>query len=215
MHLHAFDDGGKTHYLHKDVVGAWREFQADAAQAGFAPVVISAYRGFERQLAIWNAKASGQRQVLDDADKPVVMAGLEDIDKIHAIMRFTALPGASRHHWGTDFDIVDMSVVDADYDWQLTLAETQGDGPCANFYQWLAEYQPADFAFKRPYLVDTGGIAIEPWHFSHRAAAAPFEAMLSAAAVKAVISGSELALKACVLANFDELYERYIGAGGK
>ena len=210
--LISISDGGKNHYLMPEVAAAWRLFQAKASDAGFNAIIVSAYRNFDRQLAIWNAKALGQRKVLDDSGSAVNMAVLSDIDKVHAIMRYTALPGASRHHWGTDIDIVDTSLMDENYSVQLTVAETCNDGVCAAFYSWLDGYQhDAEYQFKRPYSVDTGGIAVEPWHLSHRGTVAPFETALTPALVKAAISEQDLVLKATVLANFDELYERYIG----
>ena len=32
-----------------------------------------------------------------------------------AILLWSALPGASRHHWGTDFDVFDRAAVPPDY----------------------------------------------------------------------------------------------------
>lgn len=208
--LETIDEGNKTHLLLPEVANSWRKFQLRAREAGFKPVLVSAYRDFNRQLAIWNAKALGLRPVLDDKEVPLDMSVLSEQEKVHAIMRFTALPGASRHHWGTDIDIVDTSRMPSDYAIQLTVAETCGDGPCAEFYRWLDGQDTNSIDFKRPYQFDNGGIAIEPWHFSHVKMAAKCEDLMSPALIMAALESEDMALKETVLAEFDELYERYI-----
>jgi len=35
-------------------------------------------------------------------------------EKIASILRWSALPGTSRHHWGTDLDIIDAKALTAE-----------------------------------------------------------------------------------------------------
>ena len=70
-----------------------------AEQAGQTLAVASAYRGFDRQLSIWNAKARGEKPVLDLAGQAIDLDCLSDWDRVQAILTWSALPGASRHHW--------------------------------------------------------------------------------------------------------------------
>ncbi|WP_350595574.1 M15 family metallopeptidase, partial [Pseudoalteromonas sp. 45-MNA-CIBAN-0466] len=94
-----------------------------------------------------------------------------DIDKCIAIMLYSALPGASRHHLGTDLDIYDKSAVSDDYVLQLSPNEYQQGGPFAKLSQWLDTHL-AEFGFYRPYQYDLGGVAPELWHISHIAQSA-------------------------------------------
>ena len=80
--------------------------QLDARAEGFQLVAASSYRSYESQLTIFNAKWRGERPVLDDADRPLSRELYSDEQWLHRILRFSALPGTSRHHWGTDLDAV-------------------------------------------------------------------------------------------------------------
>lgn len=74
--------------------------------------ICSAYRSFERQLAIFNAKANGSRPLLDKNSHPVDTQNLNEAELLDTILIWSALPGSSRHHWGTDIDLFDASTVD-------------------------------------------------------------------------------------------------------
>ncbi len=39
------------------------------------------------------------------------MAALSDLEKCKAMLRWSAVPGASRHHWGTEIDIFDPDLL--------------------------------------------------------------------------------------------------------
>jgi len=52
-----------------------------------------------RQAEIWNAKAAGLRPVLDANEQPIDTGTLSERELVFAILRWSALPGASRHHW--------------------------------------------------------------------------------------------------------------------
>ena len=100
--------------VHRAIVAPLTALQADAAQAGFDLRLVSGYRSFDRQLAIWNAKAMGKRAVLDSAGRVLDISALSEVELVNAIMRWSALPGASRHHWGSDIDVYDAAAVSAD-----------------------------------------------------------------------------------------------------
>jgi LAS superfamily LD-carboxypeptidase LdcB len=106
---------------------------------------------------------------------------LSDTDWLAAILRFSALPGTSRHHWGTDFDIWDRSTVTDDYAPQLLTSEYQRGGVFAEMSAWLDDQISADNAegFYKPYDVDRGGVAPEPWHISYRPVAEGYFRQLS------------------------------------
>jgi LAS superfamily LD-carboxypeptidase LdcB len=100
-----------NHRLQADVADAFAHLQRDAASAGFELVIASSFRSFSRQLLIWNAKAAGERPVHDDAGTALDMAVLPVQEQLHAILRYSALPGTSRHHWGTDLDVFDAAAL--------------------------------------------------------------------------------------------------------
>ena len=149
---------------------AFERLQQRAQAAGWGLSVASGYRSFQRQLAIFNAKAAGRRAVLDDAGRRLDSSTLSQNDWLHAILRFSALPGTSRHHWGTDFDFWDPSAVQRDYKLRLEASEYQVGGGFSGINEWLNEQIARDDAegFFRPYSKDLGGVAPEPWHISFR-----------------------------------------------
>ena len=120
--------GDRVFLVHREVVEPLACLQADAREAGFDLQLVSAYRSFERQLAIWNAKAEGRRELLDAQGQPLPFESLTPEQRLFAIMRWSAVPGLSRHHWGTDIDIFDASRM-AIGDVQLIPQEVEGNGP--------------------------------------------------------------------------------------
>ena len=198
-------------YIHRQVVKPLSDLQQAASEAGFDLRVCSAFRSFERQLSIWNAKASGARAVMDNSGQPLDMASLDSWQKTQAILRWSALPGASRHHWGTDFDIYDASAMPESYQIKLIPEEVQGDGLFAPMHNWLDQYiQSGTTGFYRPYEFDTGGIAPERWHLSYRPLADQYLDILTTDVVADKLQQSELILMDTVMEHLDEIYNRYI-----
>lgn len=197
--------------VHQQLCGPLLFLQARAASAGFILKVASSYRSFDRQLLIWNNKAQGLRPVLNDAGEAIDLSLLSPREKVFAILRWSALPGASRHHWGTDVDVYDGSRISADYQLQLTVAETVGDGPFAEFHQWLSEeLMQGNSDFFRPYAQDRGGIAPEPWHLSYAPLARNFSQQFNQQILRQQLEQTDLELKQTVLDNLDEIYQRFI-----
>lgn len=183
-----------------------------AAQQGFELCVASGFRSFERQLVIWNAKVEGLRPVLDDQNRVVNMASLNELQRIVAIMRFSALPGASRHHWGSDIDIYDRAALTKGASVQLLPSESAVGGPFYNFHQWLdVLLQRGDCeGFYRPYNLDRGGVAPEPWHFSYAPMAANYQSSLTLQVLFEVIDSADIGFKATILDNLPYLFQRFV-----
>ncbi len=197
--------------LHPHTLAAVLDLRARAAQFGFDLRIASSFRNFERQLLIWNNKALGLRTVLDSAGEAMDIRCLTDRDKVFAILRWSALPGASRHHWGTDLDVYDASRIDETYQLQLTVAETEIGGPFAEFHNWLdTELQQTGCPFYRPYAQDYGGVAPEPWHLSYAPLAKGYAQMFTQDILREQIELAPLELKEIVLENLDEIFHRYI-----
>ena len=203
---------GEGAQLHPQAAAAFRRLQAAAAEAGFQLAIASAHRSFARQCAIWDAKASGRRPVHDDAGEMVDLAALSAPEQAHAILRFSALPGTSRHHWGTDLDVYDAAAVPADYRVQLTPDEVAPAGPFGPLHAWLDARMAADRSegFFRPYAQDRGGVAVERWHLSYAPLSVHCESMLDAALLRACWSGEELLLREVLEAELPALLARYV-----
>ncbi|GAA5189676.1 M15 family metallopeptidase [Ferrimonas gelatinilytica] len=187
-----------------------RAFEAlceGAGQAGFQLEIASGWRSFERQLAIFNGKARGARPLMDAHQRPCDVTLMSDADILDAILAWSALPGTSRHHWGTDLDIFDASALSRD-DLRLEPWEYDSGGPCHELSEWL-EQNMADYGFYRPYRADLGGVKPEPWHLSYAPIAVPSLSQLDAEALAAQLSEVEIALKPTILAQLPGLLERY------
>ena len=201
----------ENQFIHKQVLQPLIDLQVAGREAGFDIKICSAFRSFERQLFIWNGKASGMRPVMDPFGKAINIQELSSWQKIQAILRWSALPGASRHHWGTDFDIFDANAMPENYQIQLTPEEVQGDGLFAPMHDWLDDYLKSEKTnFYRPYTIDKGGIAPERWHLSYRPLADQYAQMLNADVLSNRLKDSNLMLLDVVLEYLDDIFQRYI-----
>ena len=195
---------------------AFAELQRDAGEAGFELAIASSYRSFARQLAIFNAKASGQRPVHDDAGRSVDMARLPPADQLQAILRFSALPGTSRHHWGTDLDVFDAAALADDARVQLTPDEVAPGGVFDALHCWLDGRMAAgqSHGFYRPYGEDRGGVAVERWHLSYAPLAVGCASGMSAQVLRErwqeALGGSELLLQDEIEGSLAALLHRYV-----
>lgn len=199
----------QQYQLHRETRPALQALQQAAKAAGFELKIASAFRSFERQLMIWNHKFDGHRALLDSHCQPVDAASLSDIERIHTILRWSALPGASRHHWGTDLDVYAANCLPEGTRLQLEPWEYAPGGHQAEFSEWL-QTALARFDFYQPYAEDRQGVAVEPWHISHASISTPLLAQLTPELLHRTLQASQIAGKSQILANLDTLYTRYI-----
>jgi LAS superfamily LD-carboxypeptidase LdcB len=197
--------------LHPQVEPAARQLREAAAAAGIDLAVVSSYRDFSRQSAIWNGKFRGERALLDASGQPLDAARLDGPARVRAILIWSALPGASRHHWGTDFDVIDRAAVGPDYRPQLTVEEFTGRGPFVRLNEWLAA-NLGNHGFFRPYTTDRGGVRPEPWHLSYAPVAGPALQALTLDVLTQAIEGSDLEGRGIVLAQLAGIYDKYVVA---
>jgi LAS superfamily LD-carboxypeptidase LdcB len=195
--------------LHADAIEPVLALRAAAAEAGFDLAIASSFRDFDRQLGIWNAKFRGERVLLDREERPLDAAALDERGKVDAILLWSALPGASRHHWGSDFDVFDRAAVPAAYRPQLTVSEFTGDGPFAALNDWLSA-NLARFAFFRPYLTDRGAVHPEPWHLSYAPISGPALARLTLDVLYEALATSEILGREHVLTRLPEIHAKYV-----
>lgn len=208
-HLGIWRDEAGECRLHREVIAPLRALCERAASAGIRLCVASGFRSFERQLAIWNAKARGERPVFDASGQPCPWTQMTERERVHAILRWSALPGASRHHWGTDVDVWDAAAVAPAYRLRLEPEEYAPGGPFHRLSQWLAVELNEAAGFVRPYD-GTTGVAAEPWHLSYLPLAADFERQLTPALLRASMAGAEMELRAAVEAELETIHARFI-----
>jgi len=141
-------------YMKTQAYEAYKEMYADAAKEGIELTIVSAFRSFYHQKAIWEAKWTGKRKVLgNDLSKKYPNAEA----RAKVILMFSSMPGTSRHHWGTDVDI--YSVEDADF--------LKGKGK--KIYDWLVK-NAHNYGYCQVYTpkpeTRTTGYEEEKWHWS-------------------------------------------------
>jgi LAS superfamily LD-carboxypeptidase LdcB len=195
--------------LHNEVVAPFLAMRAAAAADGIDLVAFSSFRDFDRQLAIWNGKFRGERPMQDRAGNPLDALMLRPEERVAAILWWSALPGASRHHWGTDFDVLDARALPAGYKMQVVPAEYTAGGPFHRLTTWLDSHMHA-FGFFRPYTTDRGGVAPEPWHLSYAPVARRAQEAFTVEDLRAVIAESQIEGKSEVLAALGPNYTNYV-----
>ncbi len=195
--------------LETSTAAAFSRMQQAARLDGLELALVSGYRNFERQAAIWQAKLAGLRPVYDAQQQVVDLTQLQGFAKLEAVLLYSALPGASRHHWGTDLDLYDSAAVDADYRVQLVTAEYQQGGPFFRLSQWLAQHA-ASFGFFLPYRQYLGGVAAEPWHLSYQPLAALYQQQFSLAMLHEAVLSAELAEQPLILQHLAHIFQRFV-----
>jgi LAS superfamily LD-carboxypeptidase LdcB len=195
--------------LHREVVSPFLTLRAAAAADGIDLVAFSGFRDFDRQLAIWNGKFRGERPLQDRSGRPLDVASLSAAQRVEAILWWSALPGASRHHWGTDFDVMDAAALPPGYKLQVIPAEYQRGGPFHRLTTWMDEHLHA-FGFYRPYTADRGGVSPEPWHLSHARVADAAASQFSLQGLRGVLESAEIEGKPEVLDALERNYSNYV-----
>ena len=189
---------------------AFQAMRAAASREGFDLQVASAFRDFSRQARIWNAKFRGERPVYDRHGNALDHASLASEDLIDAILAWSALPGASRHHWGTDVDVFDGARVATRADVKLLPEESAPGGVFAALHSWL-DREMGRFGFYRPYDVWRGGLNAEPWHLSFQTEAADaLQALTPAAMAEGLANAPQFDGSAAVLPRLADIHARYV-----
>ncbi len=147
---------GAPYLLHEDTYAAFQRMHAAALEDGVRLKIISATRNFNRQKQIWEAKWNGQR-LLEGTEKADEVYP-DPADRARAILRYSSMPGTSRHHWGTDMDLNALN--NGYFD----------DGEGKAIYDWLTNHA-AEYGFCQPYTPKGGerpdGYEEERWHWSY------------------------------------------------
>jgi LAS superfamily LD-carboxypeptidase LdcB len=197
--------------LHARAAQALLALRNEARLAGIDLYVVSAFRDFNRQLAIWSAKFTGQRPLLDRSGVEINRSKLYESALIDAILIWSALPGASRHHWGSEIDVIDSAAVRPGARAQLVPEEFAAGGRFERLNGWL-DSNMGRFGFFRPYATFKGGFQPEPWHLSFAEVSTPALQVLSVDVLREAIEAADMPGQQTVLARLPELYQKYVQA---
>ena len=131
------------------------EMKNAAEKENISIEMVSAYRSFERQKMIFENKFQKFTQ-----------SGMDPMDAILKIIEYSTIPGTSRHHWGTDIDIIDANAPRPEN--VLEPGHFHGTGPYCKLKEWLNE-NANNYDFYEVYTDDPNrkGFKYEPWHFSY------------------------------------------------
>ncbi|MGJ8592158.1 MAG: M15 family metallopeptidase [Aquaticitalea sp.] len=148
-----YGDGFK---VRKEVYDAFSNMKDEALKDGISLKVVSSYRGFNHQKSIWERKY-----------KRYTAQGMDAQSAIQKIIDYSTIPGTSRHHWGTDMDLVDAN---AKQPTNVLNPSNFDEAACFGpFKKWM-DANANTYGF---YLVYTNeaerkGFKYEPWHYSYK-----------------------------------------------
>ncbi len=195
--------------LHHDVVRPFLALRAEAAKEGIGLHPYSSFRDFDTQALIWNRKFRGERTLYARDGQVIDPASLTDEQKIGAILAWSALPGASRHHWGTEIDVFDQAAMPEGYRVQLLPEEFAPGGVFQKLVRWLDDHAHR-FGFFRPYDQERGGVSPEPWHISYAPVSTHAQAALTAELVAQTLRTGDLLGQDLVLRALPSLMRQYV-----
>jgi len=142
-------------YLRRACYDSFMKMADHARADGVELVIISAMRNFKSQKRIWEAKWNGDR-IVDGGRLNETIADAKQ--RALKILEYSSMPGSSRHHWGTDIDINNLT----------NGYFTSGRG--LKEYQWLQTHA-AEYGFCQPYTSkidsDRTGYEEEKWHWTY------------------------------------------------
>lgn len=141
-------------YMHAEAFEAFLKMYEDAKKDGINLQIMSGFRSFNHQKRIWENKWNG-RQLLHGNIRATDIA--DPKKRALEILKFSAMPGTSRHHWGTDIDLnsLNNSYFESGYGKKV--------------YSWLRA-NAGKYGFCQPYTSKgdnrNSGYEEEKWHWS-------------------------------------------------
>lgn len=147
---------GKDINLRKQAHDAFVDMKKAAYQDGIDLRIVSSYRSFERQQAIFERKYLAYTE--DE--------GMEPLEAVDKIIEYSTIPGTSRHHWGTDIDITDGNQNQEDD--VLVTEKFEAGGPFELLKNWM-DANAVNFNYHLVYtnVPKRRGFKYEPWHYSY------------------------------------------------
>ena len=180
--------------MQEEVYEAYERMRQAAAKEGIDIKVVSAHRSYHRQREIWNAKY-----------KTLTLQGLPAKDAIQEIITYSTLPGTSRHHWGTDIDIIDNANPQSGD--VLLVEKFYGDGPSSALRSWMNR-NAADYGFLEVYTdhPNRKGFAHEPWHYTYHSLSKAYLEVLTNQVISEIAKDEQLLGRKFLDADFFKSY---------
>lgn len=185
---------GSPQQLQKEVWHAYEKMQNAAKSEDINIQVVSGYRSYNRQKTIYEAKY-----------RTFTREGMTPEKAISEILKYSTLPGTSRHHWGTEMDIID-----ANQPQPASVLEEEhyhADGVYSKMKAWLDEHAES-FGFYEVYTneEDRKGFQYEPWHFSYKAISVPMLEEFMCLDIEAILDADNLSGKEILTGTFLHKY---------
>ena len=183
--------------LAKKAGRAFEKMQNAAQKEGIEIEIVSGYRSYDRQKDIWNRKFKAYKE-----------AGFSDTENINKIIEYSTLPGTSRHHWGTEVDIIDgAKPKKGDV---LVSQKFIGEGPYAALKKWMDQHANS-YGFYLPYTENPlrKGFYFEPWHYSYAPLSIPLLQAYKALDLNQVLKTEGLAGKNALTPDFLQRYYKH------
>jgi LAS superfamily LD-carboxypeptidase LdcB len=137
-------------YILREAYNKFAEMYSAAANEGIYLNIVSAHRTYFTQKWLWETKWNEHRNHFSN-----------DMECVAYLLNFLAIPGTSRHHWGTEIDILSVS----------PQYFTYGSGEKA--YNWLKD-NAHQYGYYQAYTPNREtGYNAEPWHWSYAALSIP------------------------------------------
>jgi LAS superfamily LD-carboxypeptidase LdcB len=143
----SFEVNGRSFYLHKNAYDAFIKMQAAARKDSITLIVKSAGRSFYHQKQIWEKKFS--RCIAEETDT---------LECVKHLLKYSAMPGTSRHHWGTEIDLnnLNFEYFESGYGKKVKLWLDRN----AHNFGFCQVYDNQSYSHRL-------GYNYEPWHYSY------------------------------------------------
>ena len=185
-----------TILLEKETYSAFIKMKDAAEKDGIIIKLVSGFRDFYRQQMIWNNKYK----------KFTNEFSLDGPTAIKEIIRFSTIPGTSRHHWGTEIDIIDKNF---ENEKDLLISKKYEEGGIFNSLKKWMDKNSKRFGFYIVYDDDSNrpGFEYEPWHYTYKPVSDLYQREFLKLNLKSIISKTKVEGKEFIN---DEFIKKYI-----
>ena len=185
-----------TILLEKETYSAFIKMKDAAEKDGIIIKLVSGFRDFYRQQMIWNNKYK----------KFTNEFSLDGPTAIKEIIRFSTIPGTSRHHWGTEIDIIDKNF---ENEKDLLISKKYEEGGIFNSLKKWMDKNSKRFGFYIVYDDDSNrpGFEYEPWHYTYKPISDLYQREFLKLNLKSIISKTKVEGKEFIN---DEFIKKYI-----
>tara|TARA_B100000524_G_scaffold111513_1_gene54114 strand:- start:249 stop:932 length:684 start_codon:yes stop_codon:yes gene_type:complete len=185
-----------TIHLEKETYSAFIKMKDAAEKDGIIIKLVSGFRDFYRQQMIWNNKYK----------KFTNEFSLDGPTAIKEIIRFSTIPGTSRHHWGTEIDIIDKNF---ENEKDLLISKKYEEGGIFNSLKKWMDKNSKRFGFYIVYDDDSNrpGFEYEPWHYTYKPISDLYQREFLKLNLKSIISKTKVEGKEFIN---DEFIKKYI-----